>query len=119
MSLLRTTTLVVALAALSLTACAAGTLRPGAGGGTASNFDLVNASFDSVTALAVAPADSGSFEDVELGRPLQGGLDALTFRMPAGDCLRDLRFTFRDGREETLKAIDVCRTHGLRLDARR
>lgn len=119
MSLLRATTLVIALAALSLAACATGTLRSGQGGQSASNFDLVNASFDSVTALAVAPAGSASFRDVDLGRPLQGGLDALTFRMPAGDCLRDLRITFRDGREETLQAIDVCRTHGLRLDARR
>lgn len=119
MSPLRATTLVVALAALSLAACAAGTLRSDQAARPASNFDLVNASFDSVTALAVAPAGSGSFHAVDLGRPLQGGLDALTFRMPAGDCLRDLRITFRDGREKTFEAIDVCRTHGLRLDARR
>lgn len=119
MSLLRSTTFVVALAALSLAACATGTLRPGQGARSASNFDLVNASFDSVTALAVAPAGSDAFHAVDLGRPLQGGLDALTFRMPAGDCLRDLRITFHDGHQETLTAIDVCRTHGLRLDARR
>ena len=49
----------------------------------------------------------------------QGGLDALTVRMPAGTCLRDLRLTFRDGREQTMRNIDVCRTHGLRLDTRR
>lgn len=119
MSLLRATPSVVALAALSLAACAAGTLAPTRDGHPASNFDLVNAGFDSVTALAVAPAGDASFHAVELGRPLQGGLDALTVRMPAGTCLRDLRLTFRDGREQTMRNIDVCRTHGLRLDARR
>ncbi len=113
MPLSRPTTCIVAIAALFTAACAAGTPRA-----QPRYFDLVNASFDSVTALEVAPSGSADFRPIDLGRPLQGGLDAVTVRMPAGSCLRDLRITFRGGRERDFRRVDVCRVHGLRLDAR-
>ena len=81
----------------------------------ARHFDLVNATFDSVTALAIAPADRDAFRDIGLGQPLQGGLTSMTFDVPAGGCLRDLRVTFHDGRTQLFPRIDVCRSSGLRL----
>ena len=81
----------------------------------ARHFDLVNATFDSVTALAIAPADRDAFQDITLGQPLQGGLTSMTFDVPAGGCLRDLRVTFHDGRTQLFPRIDVCRSSGLRL----
>ncbi len=80
-------------------------------------FELVNATFDSVTGFAVAPAGSAAFHDVEIGPPLQGGLNRLSLELPAGDCLRDLRVSFRNGRVLDVPGIDVCRRHGLRLTA--
>lgn len=81
------------------------------------HFDLTNATFDSVTAVAIAPAGSADFQAVALDRPLQGGLTAMTFDLPAGRCLRDLRLTFDGGRRLLVPRIDVCRSHGLRLAA--
>lgn len=82
------------------------------------HFDLVNATFDSVTALAIAPAGRDAFRDIVLGQPLQGGLNSMTFDVPAGGCLRDLRVTFHGGRTRLFSRIDVCRSTGLRLTSR-
>ncbi|MBB6188693.1 hypothetical protein [Rhodanobacter sp. MP7CTX1] len=79
------------------------------------HFDLVNATFDSITALAIAPADGDAFHDIALGQPLQGGPTSMTFDVPAGGCLRDLRVTFHGGRMRLFSHIDVCRSSGLRL----
>lgn len=90
-------------------ACADAVRRP------ARHFDLVNATFDSIIALAIAPADRDAFQDIALGQPLQGGLTSMTFDVPAGGCLRDLRVTFHGGRTQLFPRIDVCRSSGLRL----
>ncbi|SEN16771.1 hypothetical protein SAMN02800694_2976 [Luteibacter sp. UNCMF331Sha3.1] len=81
-------------------------------------FTVVNAAFDSVTALEVADAGSGAWRDVSLGEPLPGGLTSATVHLPAGACLRSFRVTFHDGRSSTFDGVDVCRAHGLRLSAR-
>jgi hypothetical protein len=81
----------------------------------ARHFDLINATFDSVTALAIAPAGSDAFHDIVLGEPLQGGRSSMTFDVPAGGCLRDLRVTFRNQRSLLYPHLDVCRYDGLRL----
>jgi hypothetical protein len=80
-------------------------------------YTLVNVTFDSVTALSVAPAGTAGFAKVELGEPLQGGLTSATVRMPAGTCLRDVRVTFGAGYEQTFAHVDICRSSGLRLAA--
>jgi hypothetical protein len=82
------------------------------------HFDLVNASHDRVVALAVSPVTQGVFEDVEIGAPLHGGRNAMTFRMPDGGCLRDLRVTTGDGRNLLYPRIDVCRYRGLTVTPR-
>lgn len=82
------------------------------------HFDLVNATFDSVTALAIAPAGRDAFRDIALGQPLQGGLNSMTFDVPAGGCLRDVRVTFHGGRTRIFPRIDICRSTGLRLTSR-
>jgi hypothetical protein len=94
---------------------AASAAHADAGRSAVRHFKLVNATFDSVTALAIAPDGSDAFHDVVLGEPLQGGLTSMTFDVPAGGCRRDLRVTFRGGRILLLPHIDVCRSDGLRL----
>ena len=84
----------------------------------ARHFNVVNTTFDSVTGLAIAPAGSGAFHDIALDQPLQGGLNAMTFDVPAGGCLRELRVTYRDDRTVFYPRIDVCRYQGLRLGPR-
>jgi hypothetical protein len=79
------------------------------------HFHLVNATFDSVTALAFAPAESASFQGTAFSTPLQGGLTSIMVGVPAGECLRDVRVTFLDGREVVYPNLDVCRYDGLRL----
>lgn len=106
-----------ALIALLLAAPVACAAHVDAGNTRSRHFDLMNAGFDSVTAIAIAPAGSADFHAIALDRPLQGGLTAMTFDLPAGSCLRDLQLTFDDGRQLLLPRIDVCRSHGLRLGA--
>lgn len=81
----------------------------------AQHFELVNATFDSIIALAIASAGHDAFQDITLGQPLRGGLTSMTFDVPAGGCLRDLRVIFRGGRTQLFPRIDVCRSSGLRL----
>lgn len=102
----------VALGTLSVTASPLGARDART---PARHFDLVNATFDSVTALAIAPARGGAFHSIMLGKPLQGGLTSVTFDVPAGGCLRDLRVTFQGGRTQLFAGLDLCRTSGLRL----
>lgn len=66
-----------------------------AGPRSARHFDLVNATLDSVITLAIAPADRDAFQVIDLGQPLQGGLTSVTFDVPAGGCMRDLRITLQ------------------------
>jgi hypothetical protein len=81
------------------------------------HLELVNATFDSVIAVAIAPAHRENFNDVVLGEPLQGGRTSTTVDVPAGGCLRDLRVTFHGGRDQLLQGINVCKISGLRLAA--
>lgn len=89
-----------------------------AGGPTTRYFDLVNASHDSVTSLAVAPAGDRAFHEIALGAPLRGGVTSTTVEVPEGDCVRDFRLTFADGRTLVYPGIDVCRYRQLRLTQR-
>ena len=82
------------------------------------HFDLVNATFDDIIALAMAPTNSDAFQDIALDQPLPGGLNSVTFDVPPGGCLRDLRVTFHNGRIQRFPRIDVCRSSGLRLGPR-
>ena len=78
-------------------------------------FDVVNASHESVTALAIAPAGSNAFQDIDIGKPLRGGVTGITVDVPPGDCRRDLRATFGNGRTLLYPGVDLCRHRALRL----
>jgi hypothetical protein len=93
----------------------ADTAHAGGGRHAARHFDVVNATSNSVTALAIAPAGSEAFHDIALGEPLQGGLTSITIDVPYGGCLRDIRVSFRNGRTLLYPRIDACRYQGLRL----
>jgi hypothetical protein len=82
-------------------------------------FRIVNGSYDSVTALAVTSGSATGYQPVDLREPLQGGLTSTTVRLPGGACLRDVQVTFRDGRSQVYRDIDVCKATGLRLSANR
>jgi len=72
-------------------------------------LDLVNTAPSSLTAFAVAAVGSDDWRAVELGDvPLRGGGDSTTVAI-RGDCVRDLRSTFRDGRVLVQRSFDVCR----------
>jgi hypothetical protein len=89
-----------------------------AGGATTHYFDLVNASHDSVTSFAVGPAGDSAFHQIDLGAPLRGGVTSTTVEIPEGDCVRDFRLTFADGRTLVYPGVDVCRHRQLRLTQR-
>jgi hypothetical protein len=113
---LRLASFVTALAVLATagTACASGPQpQPVAG----RLFRVVNASFDSMTGMEVADASTseGAYIAIDLGEPLQGGLTSTTVRLPDGGCRRDMHVTFRDGRSEVYRGIDVCKVTGVRL----
>ena len=78
-------------------------------------FTLVNATSDSMLAVAMAPASSGEFVAVPLGEPLQGGLNSAAFRIASGPCMRDVLVDFKGGRRATLSNVDVCQGSGLRV----
>ena len=98
---------------LALSSAASANTTPRA----ARHFDLVNATFNSVVALDIRPAEGHAFQPIALGQPLRGGLASMTFDVPAGGCLRDLRVSFSGGRTPLVERIDVCRSSGLRLTA--
>ena len=93
---------------ITLAACAspAASMRP---------LRIVNATFDGVTALAIAPSGSTDFQDVALARALPGGQASMMVDVPAGACHRDVRVTFRGDRSLLYRNLDVCRNDGLRL----
>jgi hypothetical protein len=101
-----------------LVAVLAGTSHAQAGGAPPRYFDLVNASHDSVTSFAVAPAGESAFHEIDLGVPLRGGVTSTTVEIPEGDCVRDFRLVFADGRTLVYPGIDVCRYRQLRLTRR-
>jgi hypothetical protein len=109
------TTLALAIVAMAATVHAADFQRPAAPGRL---FRVVNASFDSVVGMEVADASASgdaSYASINLGEPLQGGLSSATVRLPEGACHRNLRATFRDGRREVYRDVDVCQATGLKL----
>ncbi len=107
-----------AVLAMLLASSLAATAHAHAGPAAPRYFDLVNASFDSVVSLAVAPAGGDGFRELAFDAPLRGGVTATTVQLPDGDCLRDFRVAFSDGRTLLYPGIDVCRRSGLRLTSR-
>ncbi|MGO4504302.1 MULTISPECIES: hypothetical protein [unclassified Dyella] len=76
---------------------------------------VVNATFDGVTALAIAPSGSADFQNITLAQPLPGGQASILVDVPPGTCHRDVRVTFRGDRSLLYRNLDVCRHDGLRL----
>lgn len=106
--------LTVSAMLVSLAACAtpAGTTRE-----SMHPLRIVNATFDGVTSLAVAPSGSTDFHVIALERPLPGGLASVMVDVPPGGCRRDVRVTFHGDRTLLYPNLDVCRNDGLRLAA--
>jgi hypothetical protein len=94
-----------------------GSAHANAGRGPVRYFDLVNVA-PSVTSLAIAPAGSGVFRDIEFGVPLRGGLISITLQITGDGCRHDFRVVCHDGRARFHRDVDVCRYRQLRLTDR-
>lgn len=79
------------------------------------HVELVNRAQSSVTAIAVAAAGSDAFRDVALASPVRGGGGATAIEVAGDDCRVDLRYRFLDGRSAISRNVDICRTHGFRI----
>lgn len=79
-------------------------------------LELVNRAHDSVTAVAVATAGSGQFEDKDVDA-VPGGGGATTLRVADTGCRYDLRVGFGDGRNVVYSNVDVCRGGRLVISA--
>lgn len=82
------------------------------------HFDVVNASDDTITAVALARAGSGMFRTVvdEHNHPVpveRGETLAIATRLREGGCLRDVRVKFGNGKV-LLQGIDVCKNQPFR-----
>lgn len=85
---------------------------PAVAGAQTYYVDVHNTAPSSLVSLAVAPAGSGSFRSLVIAdRPVRGGGDSamVAFDKNDGGCLRDLRFTFADGRVLLHKDFNVCK----------
>lgn len=75
-------------------------------------LDLYNNAPSSLASFAVATAGTNDFHDIALGeRPLPGGGDSTTIALEHtdGECVRDFRMTFADGRVWVRRGFNVCR----------
>lgn len=79
-------------------------------------LELVNRAHASVTAVAVAAAGSGRFDDKPID-PVAGGGGATTLRVDDAGCRYDLQVGFRDGRRVVYSNVDVCRGGRLVISA--
>ena len=85
---------------------------PALAGGQTYYVDVHNTAPSSLVALAAAPAGRDAFRSVVISdRPVRGGGDSATVAFDAtdGGCLRDLRFTFADGRVLVHRNFNVCK----------
>jgi hypothetical protein len=98
------------LVLVSLLAAAA---SANAGTSTVYYVNLLNNAPNSIVALGVAPSGSERFVSALPGNaPLPGNGRESTVAIRGGDagCLRDLRVVYADGRTETHRDIDICRS---------
>jgi hypothetical protein len=116
---IRTVALAAAAAVIAAAPAASAVCAPGEDARIAPrHFHLINASYESATSLAAAPAGQESFEEIAFDAPLRGGTTSTTVRLPDGGCLRDFRIAFGDGRVLLYPDIDTCRYRRLRLTHR-
>lgn len=77
-------------------------------------FDVVNASADDITSIAVAQTGSGVFRTAldDRRHPVflkSGESITIPVRLGEGGCLRDLRVKFGHGEVVTERQFDVCK----------
>jgi hypothetical protein len=82
--------------------------------GTVYRFDVVNASANTITTVAIAPAGGQVFRKAvdEFGKPARlesGESMTITTHPSEGGCLRDLRVAFDSGQESIERNFDICR----------
>lgn len=80
---------------------------------------VTNATFDSISAVAIGPDGSYVDEPIDIGAPLQGGGISITIDVPPGGCLREVRMTFEDGRTAHIPHVNICRSDRLRVANRK
>lgn len=80
--------------------------------------NVINDALTSVGQIASAESGSGHWIPHSLeGRPFLSGTATTLGLAKSGNCRRDLRFDFVDGRTMTVRDFDICRTRSLHLGA--
>lgn len=84
---------------------------PRASDGNAS-FNLVNHGRQQMREVYVSSARDANWGVQRLQRPMDPGAH-LAVRLPAGDCVNDIRIVWADGRPEERRQVDTCRITNL------
>ena len=84
---------------------------PAASQGNAS-FNLVNHGRQPMREAYVSSARDANWGEQRLPRPMDPGAH-LAVRLPAGDCVNDIRIVWADGRPEERRQVDTCRVTNL------
>ena len=92
------------------TPAAPGTAAPGATSNP--SFNLVNHGRAAMREVYVSSVREANWGQQRLAQPMQPGAH-LAVRLPAGDCLNDIRVVWADGRPEERRQVDTCRIVNL------
>jgi hypothetical protein len=90
---------------------AAAPAAPAAGQANPS-FNLVNHGWQPMREVYVSSARETDWGEQRLRQPMQPGAH-LAVRLPAGDCVNDIRVIWADGRPEERRQVDTCRVTNL------
>jgi hypothetical protein len=93
-------------------AAAAPRADPGSQSGNPS-FNLVNRGRAAIREIYVSSARDNDWGPDRLGANTLPAGQHLEVRLPAGDCLNDIRIIWMDGRSEERRALDTCRLVNL------
>ena len=76
------------------------------------SFNLVNHGRQAMREVYVSSVRETNWGEQRLPRPMDPGAH-LAVRLPAGDCMNDIRIVWADGRPEERRQVDTCRVTNL------
>jgi hypothetical protein len=90
---------------------------PGVASADERDFDLVNNSTSSISAVYVSPADEDVWGSSILNESISpGDSRAILFQGELTTCVYDVRVEFADGSNGELRDLDLCSTNSITLD---
>lgn len=88
---------------------------PAAARGGDPSFRLNNTGARTVREVYVSAATDNGWGADRLGAAVLAPGDRLVVRLPAGQCVNDIRVVFMDGRAQERRAVDTCRLTDIQL----